>query len=915
MTKQALFLFVIIFFFSSYPLFAQSTFTFEDVMQFEEIRHPTISANGEWIGYSVWPERGDGKAHIKQVDGNDVFTIERGERPQLTPNGIWGAAIVQPPFIEKQNAKDEAPKSGLDLINTSDGSTHTFDKVEEFEFSNNNRWLIIRHHRPEELDDHAKENKHIGSPVTVYELNNGTTKTIDFVNESAIDSTGNYFVYGVVDTTGEENGFYAIDLRDELSDPERILGLNNAYYTNFTWDNPRSRIAFTATELDTAQDYRPLDASLITWEAFGGEPETVIQPDDIRDGYRLRVNNELKWTNDGNRLFYGVMLDEFVQLDEKEEERDSLTAENLYDIEFIREEVGSDVWHWDDPLIKTNEKQTWNQRKNHLYTAVYHIEDERSVQLATEDMIGINTSHNPDVVLGTNPLPYLKLITWDGRYTDIYLVDLNTGEQNLLLEKMRFGATLSPGGNYVAYFANKDWHLYDVDNETTRNLTADLDVPFENEDNDRPQPSWGYGIAGWIAGDEAVLIYDKYDIWHFDTQTGDALNITNGREEQRIFRVRDLDPDRETFAANESLLLEMYHDRDKNSGFYQARVGQPGVTRLLEDDVKYSFVAKAENDDRILFTTERYDKFPNLWIAPDERFQDPHKVTNLYDDLTGQFAWGHAELISWLNVDGKEVQGILIYPGNYEEGRRYPVLVYYYERFSQRLHDFNHPYTNHRPVFAQYASDGYAVFLPDIWFDVPIPGYSATKNLVPGVQKLIDMGIADPDAIGLHGHSWSGYLTAHVVTQTDIFAAAVAGAPVSNMTSAYSGIRWGTGLARQFQYEQSQSRLGVSMYENRKPYIENSPVFFADRINTPLLIQFGDEDGAVPWEQGIELYLALRRLEKDSVFLQYHNEPHHLQKFANRLDYAIKMKEYFDHYLRDIPAPEWITDGVPYRGE
>jgi dipeptidyl aminopeptidase/acylaminoacyl peptidase len=175
--------------------------------------------------------------------------------------------------------------------------------------------------------------------------------------------------------------------------------------------------------------------------------------------------------------------------------------------------------------------------------------------------------------------------------------------------------------------------------------------------------------------------------------------------------------------------------------------------------------------------------------------------------------------------------------------------------------------------------------------------------------------LADPDAIGLHGHSWSGYLTAYVITQTDIFAAAVAGAPVSNMTSAYSGIRWGTGLARQFQYEQAQSRLGVSLWENRAPYIENSPVFYADRITTPLLIQFGDEDEAVPWEQGIELYLALRRLEKEAVFLQYHNEPHHLQKFANRLDYAIKMKEYFDHYLKGTPAPEWITAGVPYTGD
>ncbi|MDX1676769.1 alpha/beta hydrolase family protein, partial [Arsukibacterium sp.] len=207
----------------------------------------------------------------------------------------------------------------------------------------------------------------------------------------------------------------------------------------------------------------------------------------------------------------------------------------------------------------------------------------------------------------------------------------------------------------------------------------------------------------------------------------------------------------------------------------------------------------------------------------------------------------------------------------------------------------------------------YLVFLPDIHFRPAAPGPSATESLVPGLQKLIDMGVADAKAIGLHGHSWSGYQTAFVVTETDMFAAAVAGAPVANMTSAYNGIRWQSGLARQFQYETGQSRLGVSMFDDLKPYIDNSPLFFADKINTPMLIQFGDDDGAVPWEQGIEYYLALRRLNKEVVMLHYENEPHHLQRFANKLDYSIKMREFFDHYLKGAPAPKWWAEGMPYQ--
>jgi dipeptidyl aminopeptidase/acylaminoacyl peptidase len=261
------------------------------------------------------------------------------------------------------------------------------------------------------------------------------------------------------------------------------------------------------------------------------------------------------------------------------------------------------------------------------------------------------------------------------------------------------------------------------------------------------------------------------------------------------------------------------------------------------------------------------------------------------------------------------MQGVLIKPGNYKPGERYPVLVYYYRFMSDRLYSFNQVKINHRPCFPFYAGNGYAVFLPDIRFDIGDPGYAATKCLVPGVQKLIDMGIADPDGIALHGHSWSGYQTAFVITQTNIFACAIAGAPVSNMTSAYSGIRLESGLARQMQYEQGQSRIGGSLWEYPERYIRNSPVFFADMIHTPLLIQFGDVDGAVPWQQGIELYLAMRRLEKDCVFLQYRGEPHHLGKYPNKLDYTLKFKEYLDHYCKGEPAPDWLSTGIPYTGK
>lgn len=896
---------------------AQEKFTFEDVMKFEDIKTPIISANGEWVAFGVWPELGDGEVRIKSTNGNQSFTIKRGENPRISSNGRWAGVIIKPPFIEAENAGKDTPNDGLALLNTANGEITGFEDVRRFSFSNDGQWAIIHHHQTEDVEEGDFDNPHIGSPIRLVRLGADDDTIIPFVNASAIDSTSSYFAFSTVDTSATENGFFAINLREDEPVPQKILGSENAYYENLTWDHARSRIAFTAALLDTSNSYRPLDASIITWTAYDGEPEILLMPDDAEEGYRLRSNNNLTWTYDGTRLFYGVKEAAMVELDEIKSEKDTVTTENLYDLDRILAGMEGKVWHWDDPHVKTHEKQIWNSRKNHLYTAVYHLDEERSVQLATTEVPNVLVDHHTGKLLGSSDIPYAKLITWDGRYSDFYFVDQHSGEAEPFIKKQRFGATVSPNGKFAVWFDGTDWKLQSMENGQVQNLTAELSVSFADEDNDRPMPSGSYGIAGWIGDDEAVLIYDKFDIWQFNTSDGNPLSITGGvgRDEMRIFRIHDLDPDTPAFRENEQLLLTMYHDWDKNYGFYEAQIGRAGVTRILEEDKRFDIVSLSEESDAILFTQQTYTEYPNLWVASDQRFRNPVRVSDLHLNLTENYAWGRAELVEWLNMDGRTVQGILYYPGNYEPGKRYPVFIYYYERFSQRLYDFNTPVTNHRPNIAQYTSDGYAVFMPDIWFDVPIPGYSATKNLVPGVHKLVEMGIADPDAIGLHGHSWSGYLTAQVVTQTDIFAAAVAGAPVSNMTSAYGGIRWGTGLARQFQYEQTQSRLGVSLWENPNPYIENSPLFYADRINTPLLFQHGDADEAVPWYQSIELYLAMRRLGKESVFLHYYNEPHHLRNLANRLDYAIKMKEYMDHYLKGEPAPAWITDGVPYRGD
>lgn len=892
---------------------AQGVLSFEDVMKFDDIGSIELSANGNWVAYEVWPDRGDGKVEVKSTNGRTTYSITLGSSPKITPNGDWVAAFRKVPLAEQLKKGNNKPQQGLSLLSTNNGDISEFDSVRSFSFSEDGNWLAVHHMQSKEVEELKSKNRKLGTKLLLKNLSSGDIYDFPFVREVAFDSLSNNLAYSVVDTSDSMNGLYLFDLDTE--ETQLVDAAESGFYTNLTWDHDLQKLAFTKATYDSS--FVESDASLHIWNDRNNELITLLNADDGNEGFTLRSNNRLTFTNDGDRLFFGFMDAEMADLESKKEDEEDGEVD-IYDIEDITDDRGLDIWHGDDPLIKTHEKNAWNSRKNHLYTAVYHLNKNEWIQLADHNMPDVSVAHNPDLVLGSDDTPYMIERTWDGTYRDYYTVDLNTGERSQFLEHFGGWVNLSPEGKFAAYYQDKQWYLMNMQSLESQNLTAEIDVPFYDEDHDYPSDVPGYGVAGWIENDAAVMIYDKYDIWRFETSTGSSRNITDGegREAKRIFRIEEMNKDwGEAFGNNEELLLTSYHDLDKNFGFYTARTNQSGVSRLLEEDKKFTFVQKAEDANTVLYKREAYDEFPNIWVANNWKFDRTSKLTNMHEDLKEKWNWGSAELIDWLSVDGKFIQGVVIKPDNYDPNKRYPIMTYYYRFFSDRLHDFNEPKTNHRPVFAQYVSDEYVVFLPDIRFEVGRPGFAATKSLVPGIQKLVEMGIADEDKLGLHGHSWSGYQTAFMVTQTDIFDAAVSGAPVSNMTSAYSGIRWASGMARQFQYEKTQSRIGKTLMEAPLAYIENSPVFYADKINTPMLIMHGDDDGAVPWEQSIEMYLAMRRYNKDVIFLQYHGEPHHPQRIENRLDYAIRMKEYFDYYLKGEGEPEWIIEGEAYRGD
>jgi dipeptidyl aminopeptidase/acylaminoacyl peptidase len=792
-----------------------------------------------------------------------------------------------------------------------DEAVESEPEIRSFAFSPDSRWLALhRYADPEVEGDSATtpepdDEENPGTVLDVRNLGSGDRVTLEDVRAFAFSEDGRHLAYAVGSADDDRDGVWVRDLSagTEVAADLRADGT----FTGLAWGEHGPELAFVAAELG-GDDEPPSAGEIIVWA--DGRSDTWVSATDAPSGWFVPAGSALEWSEDGSRLFFTwrPMWPEEMQSGPAADDSPEFDA---YDPDAILADRGVDVWHWQDPRIMTQQKVVWNREKERSYRAVRHRGGD-IVPLGAPDLPDVSVPDAGPVALAESGLPYQWESTWTGGASDAYVVDLQSGQRTRFAEGIRSNPALSPAGRFVVWYQDEHYHLFDVASGESRAITTDLGVPIADEDHDFPNPAPGYGVAGWLEGDAAVLINDKYDIWVVPTDGSSAWSLTDGRgrAERRIFRLENSDG---PISADEELLLRSYHDLRKNHGFYRARADRAGVTPLLEADKRFAFVAAAEDADRVLFTREAYDEFPDLWVS-DRDFTTPRKISDVNPGLIERFAWGTAELLEWQSLDGRPLQGVVIKPGNYEEGRRYPVLVYYYRFMSQRLHEFNDPSVNHRPSFPVYASDDYIVFLPDVRFEVGRPGLSSTKSVVPGVQKLIEVGLADPDAIALHGHSWSGYQTAFMVTQTNLFTTAIAGAPVANMTSAYSGIRLGSGLARQFQYEMTQSRIGASPWEALDEYIENSPVFYADRIETPMLLLHGDADDAVPWEQSIEMFLAMRRLGKEAVLLQYRDEPHHPQQYANKLDWATKMKEWVDHYLKGTPAPAWISEGVPYRG-
>jgi acetyl esterase/lipase len=523
------------------------------------------------------------------------------------------------------------------------------------------------------------------------------------------------------------------------------------------------------------------------------------------------------------------------------------------------------------------------------------------------------TTHNVGRwAIGRDPRPYSHIPQWGGQIADYYRVNMETGERHPIVEALVRQMGTSPDGRWFVYFKDETLHAHDLETGGSVNLSARAPVSFANENHSHPNETSNYGMAGWTEDGESIVLNHRYDLWRVPVEgEGEAENLTRGMgsEERIVFRLQGAGSSIDLSVPQR---LSAFGERTKHSGFWRLRPGQDPEP-IIYEDLRIGNPIRADSANRVIYTRETFTQFPDFWVA-DTTMQNPRKVTDANPGLS-EFAWSPGRvLINYTNRRGHELQATLGLPAGYEPGRRYPMLVYFYETMSQQHHSFQLPRYDDRPHMATYASNGYLVLQPDIVYTMGEPGSSALDDLTSAVQAVIDAGYADPDRIGLQGHSWGGYQSSFVLTQTDIFAAVVTGAPVTNLVSFYNELYASSGNVQQGITEAGQVRMGmgVTPWTHGELYRSQSPVHQVQNINTPFLILHGTEDGAVDWRQGLEFFNSARRNGKEVILLSYPGEAHHLNRRANQVDFQVRMRQFFDHYLLDEPAPGWMVEGVPF---
>ena len=910
------------FFFSSLNISAQGNkipldhSVYEGWKNLENVR---ISNDGQWVVYEINPQQGDGFLYLVNVNKNQIDSVERGYNPVFSNQSDFLVFKIKPQYAVIRQAKkdkkkkNEMPKDSLGIWLMNGRDHIKLADVESFKVPEDGKeWFAFQHFKKEDTSRTDKvvsdtsgvrktKGKPRGSDMVI--MNPVTNKKYCYHHVVSYNHSIQGNAFGFIQESNDTIPVSKVSFFDAGKESAVAVFEAQGKVVRLALDEPGTKMAFLYHH-DTS---KIVGYDMYLWDDKKQKTAKII--DTLSAGmlidWGISKHGNLWFSEDGTKLFFGTAPELPA------EKEDTLLEEEKYHV---------DVWNWQDTLLQPMQKVDLNNEKKRTYLAVYHLKEEKMVQLADELIQDIRTLHKGkgNIVLGFARKPYARIMSWEAsKNQDIYIIDMLMGKKTLVLGKKTSAIDISPHGKYVLWYEENDssWYAHNIDEDRLIPLTRNIPVNFYEETYDEPNEPYPYGFAGWSDDDRFVFIYDRYDIWKIDlTEKYNPLNLTNGygRTSRTQFRYQKIDRDAYYIPMKEPLLLRGFNEITKESGFYSSSaLLQDNPGELVSGQYSFRSPIKARNADKLIWRRGNFMEYPDLYFS-DLSFTGYRRISNT-NPQSSRYLWGDARLVHWISFDSDTLDGILYTPHEMDPGKKYPMLVYFYEKMSSGLYNHRIPSPSRSTINFPYCiSNGYIVFVPDIYYKDGYPGQSAYNCVVSGTLSMLDQfSFIDRDHIAIQGQSWGGYQVAYLITRTNIYAAAMAGAPVSNMTSAYGGIRWGSGMSRMWQYEESQSRIGGTLWEKTDLYLENSPLFHAPNINTPVLIMHNDNDGAVPWYQGIEFFVALRRLNKPAWMLVYNHEEHNLTKWPNRVDLSIRMMQFFDHYLKGVPAPEWMTRGIP----
>lgn len=870
------------------------------------INNVKISDSGKWVTYLLEPGKGDSQLVVYNTDAQEEIRVERADKAFIDKEESF---IVFRRFTaldsieilkRKKTKKEKMPRDTLGILNLSNDQIQWIPDVEKFtvpeDYGNIVVYQLYGNKQKQDstlVKDQGSEN---GYRIGLFHAQLDTTIYFDYIKHYTFaEDSARLLLHGTGTDTINKQWLGILDTHNMNLD---TLGKIEGKLSRFAINHQGNKVAFIANQDTTKSQVPPYQ--IIHWQQ-GWDSLTVLVDSNasfLDSNWYISPHYTPRYSEDDNSLYFGIAP--------KPMSEDTTILED--------EKVEVEIWHYQDPLLYTQQEAQAKREKERSYEVRYDIKDGSFIALATEEVpvVRIDKKIEGDYTVGYHEEKYQQNISWLGyAFKDVYLINLKTGEKEMVAEKIQGSPRISPAEKYIYWYSRPDtaWYSYEIESKTKRQLTSG---GFYDEINDRPMHPSGSGSAAWTKDDKHFLIYDHYDIWRIDpgAERG-PVNLTQGRSLRWRYRYISLDKDLEYLSPDTSILVKVFDEKDKSSGYGYLNIADGNFRMLEKGPYEYTTrIIKAKASQKIIFTRSSFTQFPDL-ILSNTQLKDQMRISHA-NPQQSEYNWGTIELVKWTDPLGREIHGMLVKPENFDPSKKYPMIVNFYERSSHRLHRHPAPYPHRSTInYSYYASRGYVIFNPDIIYTRGYPGKSCEMAVNSGVDMILQKGFVDPHRMGLQGHSWGGYQIAHLLTLTDRFRCAEAGAPVVNMVSAYGGIRWGSGMSRMFQYERTQSRLGYTLWERPDLYLENSPIFNIDKVETPVLILHNDKDGAVPWYQGIEYFVALRRLGKPAWLLNYNDEPHWPVKRHNRLDFNLRLQQFFDHFLKGEPMPQWMQKGVP----